>query len=165
VRDDPSAVQRVIEADGTIAGTIGCFRIDDQTEVTYRIDRRSGAEVSPVPRSRASSPRPLNAPLFARAATDDAASLRVLERPGSDVSASIATSPAAAERRSRRRSCVSTEQPRLRHLRRRDRFVGSNQRDRPRNSQLRHASSMDPSSRERDGRTTRRSHLGPRRCR
>jgi RimJ/RimL family protein N-acetyltransferase len=39
VRDDPSAVQRVIEADGAIAGTIGSFRIDDQTEVTYWIDR------------------------------------------------------------------------------------------------------------------------------
>jgi hypothetical protein len=33
---------------------------------------------------------------------DDAASLRVLEKAGSDASASIATSPAVAERRSRR---------------------------------------------------------------
>src|SRR5687767_3748189 len=39
IRDDPSCVQRVIEADGTIAGTIGSFIIDDQTEVTYWVDR------------------------------------------------------------------------------------------------------------------------------
>ena len=39
IRDDPSCVQRVIEADGTIAGTIGSFIIDDQTEVTCWIDR------------------------------------------------------------------------------------------------------------------------------
>jgi len=48
-------VQRVIEADGTIAGTIGSFIIDDRTEVTYWIDRALWAEVSPVPRSRDSS--------------------------------------------------------------------------------------------------------------
>ena len=35
IRDDPSCVQRVIEADGTIAGTIGSFIIDGRTEVTY----------------------------------------------------------------------------------------------------------------------------------
>lgn len=39
VRDDRSVVERVIEAGGTIAGTIASFRIDDQTEVTYWIDR------------------------------------------------------------------------------------------------------------------------------
>src|SRR5580698_1974109 len=39
LRADPRVVHRVIDADGTVAGTIGCFRIDDQTEVTYWIDR------------------------------------------------------------------------------------------------------------------------------
>ena len=32
-------MQHVIEADGTFAGTIGSFKIDDRTEVTYWIDR------------------------------------------------------------------------------------------------------------------------------
>ncbi len=39
LRGDPSVVERVIEADGTIAGTIASFRTDDRTEVTYWIDR------------------------------------------------------------------------------------------------------------------------------
>ena len=38
-RNDPSVVQRVIDADGTIAGTIASFGIDDRTEVTYWVDR------------------------------------------------------------------------------------------------------------------------------
>jgi RimJ/RimL family protein N-acetyltransferase len=95
-------VERVIEADGTFAGTIASFRIDDQTEVTYWIDRalwgRGIASAALQSFLSISTERPL----FARAAADNAASLRVPKRPGSDASASIATSPAVAERRSRR---------------------------------------------------------------
>jgi RimJ/RimL family protein N-acetyltransferase len=39
VRADPSASNRVIEVDGAIAGTIASFRIDNQLEVTYWLDR------------------------------------------------------------------------------------------------------------------------------
>jgi hypothetical protein len=52
LRDNPSVLQRVIDADGTIAGTIGSFRIDDQTEVTYWVDRTLWVRVSPVRRCR-----------------------------------------------------------------------------------------------------------------
>ena len=99
VRDDPSCVQRVIEADGTIAGTVGSFIIDNQTEVTYWIDRAlSGRGIASAALQSFLS-RTTERPLFARAATDTAASLRVF-RARSDASASIAASHAVAERRS-----------------------------------------------------------------
>lgn len=52
VRADPSVVQRVIEADGAIAGTIASFRIDDRTEVTYWIDRGGSSPRGAVARRR-----------------------------------------------------------------------------------------------------------------
>jgi hypothetical protein len=39
VRADTSATHRVIDVDGAIAGTIASFRIDNQLEVTYWVDR------------------------------------------------------------------------------------------------------------------------------
>ena len=84
VRDDPSVVERVIEADGTIAGTIASFRIDDQTEVTYWIDRALWGRgiASAALQSFLSMTTERLRPLFARAASDNAASLRVLEKAG-----------------------------------------------------------------------------------
>lgn len=82
LRDDPTVVQRVIDADGTFAGTIGCFRVDDQTEVTYWIDRALwGRGVASAALQSLLSVTP-ERPVFARAASDNAASLRVLEKAG-----------------------------------------------------------------------------------
>ena len=39
LRADTSVSHRVIEVDGAVAGTIGSFRIDNQPEVTYWVDR------------------------------------------------------------------------------------------------------------------------------
>ena len=39
LRADTSVSHRVIDVDGAIAGTIGSFRIDNQLEVTYWLDR------------------------------------------------------------------------------------------------------------------------------
>jgi RimJ/RimL family protein N-acetyltransferase len=82
VRDDPSAAQRVIEADGAIAGTIGSFRIDDRTEVTYRIDRALWGRGVASAALQSFLSITTERPLFARAASDNVASLRVLERAG-----------------------------------------------------------------------------------
>jgi RimJ/RimL family protein N-acetyltransferase len=82
IREDPSAVQHVIEADGTIAGTIGSFKIDDQTEVTYWIDRALwGRGIASAALQNLLSVT-TERPVFARAASDNAASLRVLEKAG-----------------------------------------------------------------------------------
>ena len=82
LRDDPSVVQRVIDADGTFAGTIGSFRMDDQTEVTYWIDRPLWGRGIASAALQSFLSMTGERPLFARAASDNAASLRVLEKAG-----------------------------------------------------------------------------------
>ena len=82
IRDDPSCVQRVIEADGTIAGTVGSFIIDDQTEVTYWIDRALWGRGIASAALQSLLSLTTERPLFARAASDNAASLRVLQKAG-----------------------------------------------------------------------------------
>jgi RimJ/RimL family protein N-acetyltransferase len=82
VRDDPSVVERVIEADGTIAGTIASFRIDDRTEVTYWIDRALWGRGIASAALQSLLSITTERPVFARAASDNAASLRVLEKAG-----------------------------------------------------------------------------------
>jgi RimJ/RimL family protein N-acetyltransferase len=82
LREDPSVVHRAIDADGAIAGTIGCFRIDDETEVTYWIERALwGRGIASAALQHFVSVT-TERPLFARAASDNVASLRVLEKAG-----------------------------------------------------------------------------------
>jgi RimJ/RimL family protein N-acetyltransferase len=49
VRADTSATNRVIDVDGAIAGTIASFRIDNQREVTYWVDRAHWGRMSRLP--------------------------------------------------------------------------------------------------------------------
>jgi RimJ/RimL family protein N-acetyltransferase len=82
IRADPSVVERVIDVDGAIAGTIASFEIEGEREVTYWIDRalwgRGIASAALQSFLSISTERPL----FARAASDNAGSLRVLEKAG-----------------------------------------------------------------------------------
>jgi RimJ/RimL family protein N-acetyltransferase len=82
LRADPTVVQRAIDADRTIAGTIGSFRVDDQTEVTYWIDRALWGRGIASAALQSLLAITTERPLFARAASDNAASLRVLEKAG-----------------------------------------------------------------------------------
>ena len=82
LRDDPSIVQRVIDADGTVAGTIGSFMIDEQREVTYWIDRELWGRGVATAALQSLLSMITERPVFARAASDNAASLRVLEKSG-----------------------------------------------------------------------------------
>ena len=97
LRADTSVSHRVIDVDGVVAGTIGSFRIDNQLEVTYWVDRTqwgkgiASAALQPE-RPRTTSVR-----------------FEYWRKLGSDASASTATSHPAEVRRSRKRSCASTE--------------------------------------------------------
>ena len=82
VREDPSAMKHVIEAEGTFAGTIGSFKIDDRTEVTYWIDRALWGRGIASAALQSLLSITTERPVFARAASDNAASLRVLEKAG-----------------------------------------------------------------------------------
>ena len=81
-RGDPSVVHLAIDVDGTIAGTIGCFKLDGETEVTYWIDRALWGRGIATAALRDFLAATTERPLFARAASDNAASLRVLEKTG-----------------------------------------------------------------------------------
>jgi RimJ/RimL family protein N-acetyltransferase len=81
-RDDPSIVHRVIDVDGTVAGTIASFKIDDRTEVTYWVDRRQWGRGIASAALQTFLAMTTQRPLFARAASDNAGSLRVLEKCG-----------------------------------------------------------------------------------
>jgi RimJ/RimL family protein N-acetyltransferase len=82
IRARGDVTNRVITLDGRVVGTIAAFVIEGDTEVTYWVDRnywgqgiagRALAQLLELVRVR---------PLFGRAASDNAGSIRVLERAG-----------------------------------------------------------------------------------
>ena len=79
---DPNASNRVIEVDGAIAGTIASFRIDDQLEVTYWVDRAQWGKGIASAALQLLLAETAERPVHARAASDNVGSLRVLEKAG-----------------------------------------------------------------------------------
>jgi RimJ/RimL family protein N-acetyltransferase len=82
LRADTSVVHRVIDVDGTPAGTIGSFRIGDQLEVTYWIDRAQWGKGIATAALQILLADTAERPVYARAASDNVGSLRVLEKAG-----------------------------------------------------------------------------------
>jgi RimJ/RimL family protein N-acetyltransferase len=82
VRADPSVSNRVIDVDGAIAGTIASFPIDDQREVTYWVHRTHWGKGIASAALELLLAETDERPLYARAASDNIGSLRVLEKAG-----------------------------------------------------------------------------------
>jgi len=82
LRADPSVSHRVIDVDGVAVGTIGSFRIDDQLEVTYWIDRSQWGKGIASAALQILLAETDERPVYARAASDNVGSLRVLEKAG-----------------------------------------------------------------------------------
>ena len=82
LRADPSVSHRVIDVDGVVAGTIGSFRIDDQLEVTYWVGRAHWGKGIASAALQILLAETAERPLYARAASDNVGSLRVLEKAG-----------------------------------------------------------------------------------
>jgi RimJ/RimL family protein N-acetyltransferase len=82
LRADTSVSYRVIDLDGAVAGTIGSFRIDDQPEVTYWIDRTRWGKGIASTALQILLAELVERPVYARAASDNIGSLRVLEKAG-----------------------------------------------------------------------------------
>lgn len=82
IQADSTTTNRAITLDGRFVGTIACFVIEGETEITYWLDRSVwGKGVT----SRALAlflAEITERPLHARAASDNTASLRVLEKAG-----------------------------------------------------------------------------------
>jgi RimJ/RimL family protein N-acetyltransferase len=82
LRADTSIVHRVIDVDGVAVGTIGSFRIDDQREVTYWVDRTWWGKGIATRALQILLDEIDERPVYGRAASDNAGSLRVLEKAG-----------------------------------------------------------------------------------
>jgi RimJ/RimL family protein N-acetyltransferase len=82
VRTSPEVTTRAVTADGRLVGSIASFIIDGRTEVTYWIDRsRWGQGIASRALALFLEMVPVR-PLFARAASDNRGSLKVLQKAG-----------------------------------------------------------------------------------
>src|SRR5215210_3950899 len=109
VRANTTASNRVIEVDGEIAGTIASFRIDNQLEVTYWVDRSDGGRASRAQHYRFFLPRLPNASCTPERPRTMPVRFESWRRLGSDALASTAAMHPVGVRRSRKRSSASTE--------------------------------------------------------
>ncbi len=82
MRTSPEPTLRAVTRDGRLVGSLGSFVIDGDTEVTYWIDRscwgQGGASEAVALLLDMIAVRPV----YARAASDDVGSLRVLQKAG-----------------------------------------------------------------------------------
>ena len=82
VRNSPDITMRAVTCDGHLAGSIASFVAEGQTEVTYWIDRALwGRGIATRALALLLELVPTR-PLYARAASDNAGSLRVLQKSG-----------------------------------------------------------------------------------
>ena len=82
LRADTSVTHLVIDVDGAAAGTIGSFRMDDQLEVTYWVDRTQWGKGIASAALQILLAETAERPVYGRAASDNVGSLRVLEKAG-----------------------------------------------------------------------------------
>jgi RimJ/RimL family protein N-acetyltransferase len=82
LRVSPDVTQRAITSDGRLVGSIGYFLMEGDTEVTYWIDRAAWGQ-GVASRALALLLEGIEVrPVYARAASDNAGSLRVLQKAG-----------------------------------------------------------------------------------
>lgn len=97
VRSAPGTMNRAITRDGLLVGSIASFVIEGDTEITYWIDRSVWGQGVASAALTLFLQRQRIRPLHARAASDNAGSLRVLEKAGFRVTgAAVSYAPARA---------------------------------------------------------------------
>ena len=82
VRSQPDITMRAVTCDGRLAGSIACFPAEGQAEITYWIDRAAWGKGIATRALALLLDMVTTRPLHARAASDNAASLRVLQKCG-----------------------------------------------------------------------------------
>lgn len=82
ILSDPEVLSRVVLADGIVVGTIARYLREGQPEVTYWIGREHWGKGFASAALRAFLEEVPERPLFAAAAADNVASIRVLEKCG-----------------------------------------------------------------------------------
>lgn len=96
IRGNPETLNQVILGDGQVVGSIASFVMEGDTEITYWIDRAVWGQGVAGRAVALLLERVTTRPLRARAASDNAGSLRVLTRAGFEI---IGTEVAYAEAR------------------------------------------------------------------
>ena len=108
VRSSPDITLRAVTCDNHLVGSIAAFVLDGRTEVTYWIDRTAwGHGIASRALELLLDLIPVR-PLHARAASDNAASLRVLQKSGFKVTGIETPSHPAGTATSRKPSCGRT---------------------------------------------------------
>ncbi|MFF5312180.1 GNAT family N-acetyltransferase [Streptomyces massasporeus] len=87
MRSSPDVVVRTVLADGDVVGSAGVYGVPGEREVTYWVDRAYWGKGIATQALRALLAEVPERPLYARAASDNAGSLRVLEKCGFRVTA------------------------------------------------------------------------------
>ena len=82
IRADPGVLNRTVVADGEVVGTVAVYGPPDEREVTYWIDRAMWGRGIATGALTAFLDIVTTRPIHARAAADNAGSVRVLERCG-----------------------------------------------------------------------------------
>jgi RimJ/RimL family protein N-acetyltransferase len=82
LRADARVTHLVIDVDGAAVGTIGSFRLDGRREVTYWVDRAQWGKGIASAALQLLLAEIAERPVYARAASDNLGSLRVLEKAG-----------------------------------------------------------------------------------
>jgi RimJ/RimL family protein N-acetyltransferase len=82
LRTSPGITHRAVTRDGQLVGTVGCWVMDGDTEITYWIDRSVwGQGIATQALTLLLETIPAR-PVYARAASDNLGSLRVLQKAG-----------------------------------------------------------------------------------
>ncbi|ADB32460.1 GCN5-related N-acetyltransferase [Kribbella flavida DSM 17836] len=82
IRSSPDATQYAITQDGLLVGTIGVFVMEGDTEITYWLARRFWGQGIATQALALLLATVRTRPIHARAASDNLASLRVLQKAG-----------------------------------------------------------------------------------
>ena len=82
IRANPETTNRVIVADGRVVGSIAAFVMEGDTEITYWLDRSVWGQGVATRAVALLLDEVTVRPLYARAASDNAGSLRVLTKAG-----------------------------------------------------------------------------------
>ena len=82
VKNSPDITMRAITSDGRLVGSIASFDVEDRTEITYWIDRAVWGQGIASEALALLLDIVVVRPLYARAASDNVGSLRVLRKAG-----------------------------------------------------------------------------------
>jgi RimJ/RimL family protein N-acetyltransferase len=82
ILNSPQITQRTIVAQGQVVGYVGCFPLEDKMEVTYWLGREFWGRGIATQALKRMLELVAKRPIFARAATDNIGSIRVLQKCG-----------------------------------------------------------------------------------